>query len=77
MRRQDRGKVSLFVDFGAFVDLGGFEALLHNNDLTWRKVYKKKKIIQLGEEREFVILSIKKDEKKYLSDSNSSIPTVV
>lgn len=58
------GKVSRFVDFGAFVDLGGFEALLHNNDLTWRKVYKKKKIIQLGEEREFVILSIKKDEKK-------------
>ncbi|HEY1405779.1 MAG TPA: 30S ribosomal protein S1 [Spirochaetota bacterium] len=59
-----RGKVSRFVDFGAFVDLGGFEALLHNNDLTWRKVYKKKKIIQLGEEREFLILSIKKDEKK-------------
>jgi small subunit ribosomal protein S1 len=59
-----KGKVSRFVDFGAFVDLGGFEALLHNNDLTWKKVYKKKKIINVGEEREFKILSIKKDEKK-------------
>lgn len=59
-----KGKVSRFVDFGAFVDLGGFEALLHNNDLTWKKVYKKKKIINVGDEREFKILSIKKEEKK-------------
>jgi small subunit ribosomal protein S1 len=59
-----KGKVSRFVDFGAFVDLGGFEALLHNNDLTWKKVYKKKKIINVGEEREFKILSIKKEDKK-------------
>jgi small subunit ribosomal protein S1 len=44
-----KGKISRFVDFGAFVDLGGFEALLHNNDLTWKKVYKKKKIIAVGE----------------------------
>jgi small subunit ribosomal protein S1 len=59
-----KGKITRFVDFGAFVDLGGFEALLHNNDLTWRKVYKKKKIIQIGDEREFVILSIKREDKK-------------
>lgn len=59
-----KGKVSRFVDFGAFVDLGGFEALLHNNDLTWKKVYRKKKIIQIGEEREFSILSIRHEDKK-------------
>jgi len=59
-----KGKITRFVDFGAFVDLGGFEALLHNNDLTWKKVYKKKKIISIGDEREFLILSIKKEDKK-------------
>ncbi|MGL4369442.1 MAG: 30S ribosomal protein S1, partial [Spirochaetota bacterium] len=59
-----KGKISRFVDFGAFVDLGGFEALLHNNDLTWKKVYKKKKIIEVGQEREFCILSINLEERK-------------
>ena len=59
-----KGKISRFVDFGAFVDLGGFEALLHNNDLTWKKVYKKKKIIEVGQEREFRILSINREDRK-------------
>jgi small subunit ribosomal protein S1 len=59
-----KGKISRFVDFGAFVDLGGFEALLHNNDLTWKKVYKKKKIIEVGQEREFRILTINKEDRK-------------
>ena len=59
-----KGRISRFVDFGAFVDLGGFEALLHNNDLTWKKVYKKKKIIEVGQEREFRILSINREDRK-------------
>lgn len=59
-----KGKISRFVDFGAFVDLGGFEALLHNNDLTWKKVYKKKKIIEVGQEREFRVLSINREDRK-------------
>lgn len=59
-----KGKISRFVDFGAFVDLGGFEALLHNNDLTWKKVYKKKKIIEVGQEREFRILTINREDRK-------------
>ena len=59
-----KGKIARFVDFGAFVDLGGFEALLHNNDLTWKKVYKKKKIIEIGQEREFRILTINREDRK-------------
>lgn len=58
------GKVVKFVDFGAFVDIGGIEGLLHKNDLSWKKVFKKKKLLKLDEEREFVILNINPEEKK-------------
>ncbi len=56
------GKVTRFVEFGAFVDIGGVEGLLHKNDISWKRVYKKKNILHVGEEREFVILDIKKEE---------------
>ncbi|TAL38709.1 MAG: S1 RNA-binding domain-containing protein [Spirochaetes bacterium] len=58
------GKVTKFVDFGVFVDIGGVEGLLHKNDITWKRVFKKKNIIKVGEEREFVILDINRPEGK-------------
>lgn len=58
------GTVVRLVEFGAFVDIGGFEALLHNNDLTWRKVYKRKEIIKIGDTKRFKILNINTDDKK-------------
>ncbi len=58
------GKVAKFVDFGVFVDIGGVEGLLHKNDITWKRVFKKKNIIKVGEEREFVILDINRAEGK-------------
>ncbi len=58
------GTVVRLVEFGAFVDIGGFEALLHNNDLTWRKVYKRKEIVKIGDTKRFKILNINTDDKK-------------
>lgn len=59
-----KGKAVKFVEFGTFVDVGGIEGLLHKNDTSWKKMFKKKNILKIGEEREFVILDIKKDEGK-------------
>jgi len=59
-----RGKVTRFVDFGAFVDVGGVEGLLHKNDISWKRVFKKKNILKIGEEREFVVLGINLEEGK-------------
>lgn len=58
------GKITKFVDFGAFVDVGGVEGLLHRNDISWKKVFKKKKIIKVGEERDFVLLGLNREEGK-------------
>lgn len=59
-----QGTVVRMVEFGAFVDLGGFEALLHNNDLTWRKVFTRKEYVKKGMTADFKILAINKEEHK-------------
>lgn len=58
------GTVTRLVEFGAFIDLGGFEALLHKNDISWRKVYTRKDYIKKGDTRDFKILAINKEEEK-------------
>jgi len=59
-----RGKVTKFVEFGAFVDVGGVEGLLHKNDFSWKTVFKKKKLLKVGEERDFVLLGANREEGK-------------
>ena len=59
-----KGEVVKFVEFGAFVRIDGIDALLHRNDMSWKKVFKQRKILKLGEVRDFVILSINRDELK-------------
>ena len=55
------GEVIKFVEFGAFVRIEGIDALLHRNDMSWKKVFKQRKILKINEEREFVILDINRE----------------
>lgn len=59
-----KGKVVRIVEFGAFVDLGGFEALVHNNDISWKKVFKKDEYVTINESYDFKILAIDKENRK-------------
>ncbi len=59
-----RGKVSRFVTNGAIVEIEGLEAFLSREDMSWKKVFKKKKVFSQEGEGEFVILSIDPDSKK-------------
>jgi len=58
------GKVKKFVEFGAFIEVEGIEGLLHKNDMSWNKIFKPKKLLELNEVREFVILNIDREEEK-------------
>ncbi|HOP62867.1 MAG TPA: S1 RNA-binding domain-containing protein [Spirochaetota bacterium] len=58
------GEVIKFVEFGAFVRVEGLDALLHRNDMSWKKVFKQRKLLKQGEARDFIILSINRDEGK-------------
>jgi len=59
-----QGEVLKFVEFGAFVRVEGLDALLHRNDMSWKKVFKQRKLLRQGEVRDFVILTINKEDNK-------------
>ena len=58
------GRVLKFVQFGAFVEVAGLDALLHRENLSWKTNAKIKEVLKLNEERDFVILNIDPEEKK-------------
>ncbi|HOH60220.1 MAG TPA: S1 RNA-binding domain-containing protein [Candidatus Cloacimonadota bacterium] len=55
------GKVMRMTSFGAFVDLGGIEGLMHVSEISWQHVIKPQDALKVGQEIEVKILSIKGD----------------
>lgn len=53
-----KGKVATLTDFGAFINLGSMDGLLHNEDAFWDKSKKCKDVFKIGEELEVKILKI-------------------
>ncbi|HLR12907.1 MAG TPA: 30S ribosomal protein S1 [Burkholderiaceae bacterium] len=51
-----KGIVKNITDYGAFVDLGGIDGLLHITDMAWRRVRHPSEILQVGEEVEVKVL---------------------
>ena len=59
-----RGTVTNIADFGAFIDLGGIDGLLHITDMSWGRVNHPSEIVKIGEEIEVKILNIDRDKEK-------------
>lgn len=58
------GKVSRIVDFGAFVDVGGIDGLVHISDLSWQRVKKPQEVVSVGDEVTVVVLKADPEAKK-------------
>jgi small subunit ribosomal protein S1 len=58
------GIVTTLTDFGAFVDLGGMEGLIHISELSWGRVDHPSDVVAIGDELEVFILNIDRDENK-------------
>jgi small subunit ribosomal protein S1 len=58
------GKISRLAKFGAFVDLGGIDGLIHINDLAWKRIVKPEEIVSVGDEVEVYILTLDKDNRR-------------
>lgn len=56
-----RGVVTNITNFGAFVDLGGVEGLIHISELSWGRVQHPDEVVQVGDEVETMVLSLDKD----------------
>ena len=59
-----KGEGIKYVEFGIFVRVEGLDALLHRNDMSWKKVFKQRKVLKLGKEQEFVILDINRADRR-------------
>ncbi len=59
-----KGTVRSLTSFGAFIDLGGVEGLLHISDMSWGKINHPSEIFQVGQEVEVVVLDFNETEEK-------------
>jgi len=59
-----RGTVRSLADYGAFVDLGGFDGLLHVSDLAWSRVSKPEDVLSVGQEIEAKVLKMDADKQR-------------
>lgn len=59
-----KGVVKRLTNFGAFVDLGGLDGLLHVSELGWQRVDHPSDVVQEGQEIEVYVLSVDRDKEK-------------
>ncbi|MBM3724090.1 MAG: S1 RNA-binding domain-containing protein [Acidobacteria bacterium] len=59
-----RGTVRNLMDFGAFVDIGGVDGLLHVADMSWQRIAKPADMVAIGDPVEVKILKIAPDTRK-------------
>ena len=59
-----RGTVSSVVNFGAFVDLGGMDGLIHVSELSWKHVDHPSSVVSVGDEVEVEVLDVDRDKER-------------
>ena len=59
-----KGVVKNIAEFGAFVDLGGIDGLLHITDMSWERIGHPSEMVSIDQEIETVILDIDRDRQK-------------
>ncbi|NJN82628.1 MAG: S1 RNA-binding domain-containing protein [Caldilineaceae bacterium] len=58
------GTISSIADFGAFVDLGGADGLIHLSELSWNRVSHPSEVVTVGDKIKVQILSIDRERKR-------------
>jgi small subunit ribosomal protein S1 len=59
-----RGKVTSLADFGAFVDLGGADGLIHLSELSWDRNVRPKDVLKEGQEVEVYVLNVDRERRR-------------
>src|SRR5579859_3305067 len=58
------GRVKSLADFGAFVDVGGADGLVHVTELSWKHVTHPREVLKVGQEVEVEVISVDRDRKR-------------
>src|SRR5436305_13555238 len=59
-----KGVVKNIAEFGAFVDLGGIDGLLHITDMSWGRVSNPHEVVKLDQELEVYIVKVDKEKER-------------
>jgi len=59
-----KGRVINLADFGAFIDVGGVEGLVHLSELSWKRVNAPADILEVGDEVEVYVLNIDQERER-------------
>lgn len=59
-----RGQVINLADFGAFVDLGGMDGLVHLSELSWKRVSHPSEVVKAGQEIEVFVLGVDRERQR-------------
>ena len=59
-----RGTVKNIADFGAFVDLGGIDGLLHITDMSWSRINHPSELVKIDQEIEVAVLNVDRNKEK-------------
>lgn len=58
------GRVINLTDFGAFVDLGGIDGLVHLSELAWRRVSHPREVVEVGQEVEVYVIGVDRNHQR-------------
>ena len=58
------GTVKNIVDFGAFVDLGGIDGLLHVTDMAWRRIHHPSEVVKVGETVSVQVIKVNRESQR-------------
>ena len=70
-----KGVVKNIADFGAFVDLGGIDGLLHITDMSWGRIGHPSEMVSIDEEIEVMVLHIDREKEKIALGLKQKMPS--
>jgi small subunit ribosomal protein S1 len=59
-----KGQVVNLAEFGAFVDIGGIEGLVHLSEMSWKRISKPSDLLKVGDEVEVIVLNVDEDRQR-------------
>jgi small subunit ribosomal protein S1 len=68
------GIVSNLVDFGAFIDLGGIDGLLHISEISWDHIGHPRDVLEVGEEVEVYVLDVDRERERIALSRKRLLP---
>lgn len=70
-----KGVVKNIADFGAFVDLGGIDGLLHITDMSWGRISHPSEMVKIDDEIEVMILNVDREKEKIALGLKQKFPS--